>query len=101
MSYDLSLARSHALDLARIHMVSVVLFRSSNEFGVLPVAAPSPGDGMDEIIAAFDEHGESLPVARSRFFDEFCFHGSIPIAVHYPLRRPPRGNPWVDATIFS
>ena len=52
MSYDLSLARSHALDLARIHMVSVVLFRSGNEFGVLPV--DELDDDVVEVIHEFD-----------------------------------------------
>src|SRR5690606_1827117 len=52
--------------------------------GILPVAAPSPGDGMDEIIAAFDQRGECLPVSQSRLLDEFCFHGSIPIACTNP-----------------
>lgn len=53
MSYDLSLARSHALDLARIHMVSVVLFRSGNEFGVLPVDELEEDDDV-EVIHEFD-----------------------------------------------
>ncbi|MEZ5784525.1 MAG: hypothetical protein R3D70_23695 [Rhizobiaceae bacterium] len=36
MSNDLSLAQNHALQLARTLMVPVTLFRSGDEFGVLP-----------------------------------------------------------------
>lgn len=36
MSHDLSLAQSHAFALVRTLMVPVTLFRSGNEFGVLP-----------------------------------------------------------------
>ena len=52
MSYDLFLARSHALDLACILMVPVVLFRSGNEFGVLPV--DELDDDVVEVIHEFD-----------------------------------------------
>lgn len=38
MSQDLSLAQSHAFQLARTLMVPVTLFRSGDEFGVLPSA---------------------------------------------------------------
>ncbi len=34
MSYDLSIAQSHAFALARTLMVPVTLFRSGDEFGV-------------------------------------------------------------------
>jgi hypothetical protein len=36
MSHNLSLAQSHAFQLARDLMVPVTLFRSGDEFGVLP-----------------------------------------------------------------
>ena len=36
MNTDLSLAQNHAFQLARTLMVPVTLFRSGNEFGVLP-----------------------------------------------------------------
>ncbi|MBF2712784.1 hypothetical protein [Agrobacterium vitis] len=36
MKQDLSLAQNHAFQLARTLMVPVTLFRSGNEFGVLP-----------------------------------------------------------------
>ncbi len=42
MSHDLSLAQSHAFALARTLMVPVTLFRSGDEFGVLP------SDELDE-----------------------------------------------------
>ena len=36
MAQDLALAQSHAFALSRTLMVPVALFRSGNEFGVLP-----------------------------------------------------------------
>ncbi|MBP2537460.1 MULTISPECIES: hypothetical protein [Rhizobiaceae] len=36
MNTDLSLAQNHAFQLARTLMVPVTLFRSGDEFGVLP-----------------------------------------------------------------
>ena len=36
MSHNLSIAQSHAFALARTLMVPVTLFRSGDEFGVLP-----------------------------------------------------------------
>jgi hypothetical protein len=36
MSHDLSLAQSHAFALARTLMVPITLFKSGDEFGVLP-----------------------------------------------------------------
>ena len=36
MAQDLALAQRHALALSRTLMVPVTLFRSGNEFGVLP-----------------------------------------------------------------
>ena len=52
MSHDLSLAQNHALDLARTLMVPVTLFRSGNEFGVLP--SDELDEGEVETIAEFD-----------------------------------------------
>ncbi|AYD04830.1 helicase (plasmid) [Neorhizobium sp. NCHU2750] len=37
MAHDLSLAQSHAFDLRNDLMVPITLFKSRNEFGVLPV----------------------------------------------------------------
>ena len=53
MSHDLSLARSHALELARTLMVPVVLFRSGAEFGVLPADELDEGDDV-EVLAEYD-----------------------------------------------
>ncbi|CZT37725.1 hypothetical protein [Rhizobium sp. 9140] len=36
MAQDLALAQSHAFSLSRILMVPVTLFKSGDEFGVLP-----------------------------------------------------------------
>jgi hypothetical protein len=36
MAHDLSLAQSHAFQLCRDLMVPITLFKSGNEFGVLP-----------------------------------------------------------------
>ena len=36
MAQDLALAQRHAFALSRTLMVSITLFRSGNEFGVLP-----------------------------------------------------------------
>ena len=53
MSHDLTLARSHALDLARTLMVPVVLFRSGAEFGVLPADELDEADDI-EVLAEYD-----------------------------------------------
>ncbi|RVD04425.1 MAG: hypothetical protein EOS73_18200 [Mesorhizobium sp.] len=57
MSQDLSLAQSHAFQLARTLMVPVTLFRSSDEFGVL--ASAELDDDEVETLAEYDpfEHG--------------------------------------------
>lgn len=54
MSHDLSLAQSHAFDLARTLMVPVVLFRSGDELGVMP-ADEIDGDEV-EIIYEYDPY---------------------------------------------
>ena len=36
MSHDLSLAQKHAWNLARTLMIPVILFKSDDEYGVLP-----------------------------------------------------------------
>ncbi|NSX88941.1 hypothetical protein G6L86_25300 [Agrobacterium tumefaciens] len=52
MNTDLNLARNHAFQLSRTLMVPVTLFRSGNEFGVLP--SDELDDGEVETIAEFD-----------------------------------------------
>jgi len=52
MSTDLSLARTHAFHLARTLMVPVTLFRSGDQFGVLP--SDEIEDGEVETITEFD-----------------------------------------------
>ena len=52
MAQDLALAQRHAFALARTLMVPVTLFRSGNEFGVLP--SDELDDGEVETIAEFD-----------------------------------------------
>lgn len=52
MSTDLSLARTHAFQLARTLMVPVTLFRSGDQFGVLP--SDEIEDGEVETITEFD-----------------------------------------------
>ncbi len=52
MPTDLSLARTHAFHLARTLMVPVTLFRSGDEFGVLP--SDEIEDGEVETITEFD-----------------------------------------------
>ena len=49
MARDLALAQRHAFALARTLMVPVTLFRSGNEFGVLP--SDELDDGEVETIA--------------------------------------------------
>jgi len=52
MSHDLSLAQSHAFQLAQTLMVPVTVFRSNGAFGVLPSAELD--DGEVDTIAEFD-----------------------------------------------
>lgn len=52
MSHDLSLAQSHAFQLARTLMVPVTLFQVDGEYGVLPSAELE--DGEVETITEFD-----------------------------------------------
>ena len=52
MAQDLALAQSHAFALSRTLMVPVTLFRSGDEFGVLP--SDELDDGEVETIAEFD-----------------------------------------------
>lgn len=49
---DLALAQNHAFQLSRTLMVPVTLFRSGNEFGILP--SDELEDGEVETIAEFD-----------------------------------------------
>lgn len=52
MSQDLSLAQNHAFELARTLMVPVTLFRSGDEFGVLP--SVELDDDEVETLAEYD-----------------------------------------------
>lgn len=52
MSHDLSLARAHAFDLARILMVPVTLFRADGAFGVLP--SDELDDAKVDVLLEFD-----------------------------------------------
>lgn len=52
MNTDLTLAQNHAFQLSRTLMVPVTLFRSGDEFGVLP--SDELDDGEVETIAEFD-----------------------------------------------
>jgi len=56
MSHDLVLAQIHAFQLARTLMVPVTLFKSGNEYGVLPSEELDADDDLD-IIHEFDPHG--------------------------------------------
>ena len=52
MSHNLTLAQSHAFDLARTLMVPVILFQADNEFGVM-VSSEYDGD-QDAIVHEYD-----------------------------------------------
>lgn len=52
MNTDLNLAQNHAFQLSRTLMVPVTLFRSGDEFGVLP--SDELDEGEVETIAEFD-----------------------------------------------
>ncbi|MEC5382367.1 hypothetical protein VSX64_15985 [Aurantimonas sp. C2-6-R+9] len=54
MSHDLSLAQSHAFQLARILMVPVTLFQVDGEFGVLPSDELDDADVV--IVHEYDPH---------------------------------------------
>ena len=54
MSQDLSLAQNHAFHLARTLMVPITLFRSGDEFGVMP--SEDLEDGEVEIIHEYDPY---------------------------------------------
>jgi hypothetical protein len=49
MSDDLSLARAHAFHLAKTLMVPVTLFRSNDQFGVLP-SHELDGDEVEMVV---------------------------------------------------
>jgi hypothetical protein len=55
MSHDLSLAQSHAFQLARTLMVPVTLFKSGDEYGVLPSTELDDSDDL-ELIHEFDPY---------------------------------------------
>ena len=52
MSHNLTLAQSHAFDLARTLMVPVILFQAENDFGVM-VSSEYDGD-QDAIVYEYD-----------------------------------------------
>ncbi len=54
MSHDLSLAQSHAFQLARTLMVPVTLFQVDGEFGVLPSDELDDADVV--IVHEYDPH---------------------------------------------
>lgn len=56
MSHDLVLAQDHAFQLARTLMVPVTLFKSGDEYGVLPSDELDADDDLN-IILEFDPHG--------------------------------------------
>ena len=56
MAQDLALAQSHAFALSRTLMVSVTLFRSGNEFGVLPSDEIDDEDNL-EILHEYEPGG--------------------------------------------
>lgn len=56
MAQDLALAQSHAFALSRTLMVPVTLFRSGNEFGVLPSDEIDDEDNL-EILHEYEPGG--------------------------------------------
>ena len=54
MSHDLTLAQKHAWNLARTLMAPVVLFRTDDEFGVMP--ADELDDADVEILFEYDPY---------------------------------------------
>lgn len=56
MAQDLALAQRHALALSRTLMVPVTLFRSGNEFGVLPSDELDDEDNL-EILHEYEPGG--------------------------------------------
>nr|CAD7038220.1 hypothetical protein RP007_04665 [Rhizobium sp. P007] len=56
MAQDLALAQSHAFALSRTLMVPVTLFRSGNEFGVLPSDELDDEDNL-EILHEYEPGG--------------------------------------------
>lgn len=55
MAHDLVLAQTHAFQLARTLMVPVTLFKSGDEYGVLPSAELDDDDDI-ELIHEFDPY---------------------------------------------
>lgn len=52
MSHNLSLAQSHAFDLARTLMIPVTLFQVDGEYGVMP--SEDLDDAEVEIVCEYD-----------------------------------------------
>ncbi|MEO5326405.1 hypothetical protein PV773_24110 [Mesorhizobium sp. CC13] len=55
MSHNLSLAQNHAFQLAYTLMVPVTLFKSGDEYGVVPSDEIDDGDDLD-IIHEYNPH---------------------------------------------
>ncbi|HEV2575453.1 MAG TPA: hypothetical protein VGU72_27210 [Beijerinckiaceae bacterium] len=55
MSHDLSLAQSHAFQLARTLMVPVTLFKSGDAYGALPSNELDDNDDL-ELLHEFDPY---------------------------------------------
>ena len=60
MSHNLELAQKHAWNLARTLMTTVILFRSDDEYGVLP--ADELEDAEVEALYEYDPHGGAQSV---------------------------------------
>ncbi|MFT4180374.1 MAG: hypothetical protein QM636_00490 [Rhizobium sp.] len=65
MSHNLSLAQNHAFELARTLMVPITLFRSGDEFGVLPREEIDAANDLD-LIHQFDPY-DRRPARRAGF----------------------------------
>lgn len=60
MSHNLELAQKHAWNLARTLMTTVILFRSDDEYGVLP--ADELDDAEVEALYEYDPHAGARSV---------------------------------------
>jgi len=60
MQHDLSLAQKHAWNLARTLMTPIVLFKSDDEYGVLP--ADEVDDAEIVILFEYDPYAGGHPV---------------------------------------
>lgn len=60
MAHDLSLAQQHAWNLARTLMTPVILFRSDDQYGVLP--AEEIDDAEIQALYEYDPYSGARPV---------------------------------------